>query len=130
MLDYEKNSEFRQRQSLPVLSFGAVHAKGYLIVIMTIFGVLLCLVYEKTCNLLYPILMHITNNILNGIILFFPLFGNFIMAMITIIAMGVICWLIFLLGEKNQGSNNLRAAITGISDEESAGKAKTENELE
>lgn len=112
------------------LIFGAVHAKGYLIVIMTIFGVLLCLVYEKTCNLLYPILMHITNNILNGIILFFPLFGNFIMAMITIIAMGVICWLIFLLGEKNQGSNNLRAAITGISDEESAGKAKTENELE
>ena len=47
--------------------FGLIHFNGWISLVMMFMGMLMCVVYEKTGSLFYPIILHMINNIMSTV---------------------------------------------------------------
>ena len=87
---------------LSAAMFGAYHMNMVQAVYATFMGIVAAIIYEKTNNLMYPILVHVANNLIGAIQSFISSeTGVFILNMVSLVMIITMCCVIYRLLKRN-----------------------------
>lgn len=87
---------------LSAVMFGAYHMNMVQAVYATFMGIVAAIIYEKTNNLMYPILVHGANNLIGAIQSFIPSkAGAFTLNMVSLAMIIPMCFVIYRLLKRN-----------------------------